>query len=361
MLSVGRRLIAFRAALLLSRAASLPSNALVARFEKHGDPQTVLSLKEEPLKPAGQGEVVVKFLFSPINPADLNKVQGNYPESDVLPAIGGGEGVAQVVQAGAGAVLKEGDLVLPSRPGIGTWRTFATLREDDVVAVPKVDGIKPEYLATLSVNPASALRMLEDFVDLKSGDVVIQNGANSMVGLSVIQIAAARGIKTLNVIRRSRSDYDILVERMKQYGGHIVVGDDYLRTPEFRALIADLPKPKLALNCVGGDSATEIARLLAPHGTLVTYGGMSHKPVTVPTGALIFNDLHLRGFWLTSWYAQHGHEGRLRLLQQLLELVQKQKLRLWTETHSFQKGFPAALQRAIVTHTRDRKVLLAFD
>lgn len=34
------------------------------------------------------------------------------------------------------------------------------------------------------------------------GDVIIQNGANSMVGLSVIQIAAARGIKTLNIIRR---------------------------------------------------------------------------------------------------------------------------------------------------------------
>lgn len=34
------------------------------------------------------------------------------------------------------------------------------------------------------------------------GDVIIQNGANSMVGLSVVQLAAAKGVKTINIIRR---------------------------------------------------------------------------------------------------------------------------------------------------------------
>lgn len=58
--------------------------------------------------------------------------------------------------------------------------------------------------------------------------MIIQNGANSMVGLSVIQIAAARGIKTINVIR-GRSDYDELVERMKNYGAYIVCDDSYVR------------------------------------------------------------------------------------------------------------------------------------
>lgn len=96
-----------------------------------------------------------------------------------------------------------------------------------------------------------------------------------MVGTSVIQLAAARGIKTINIIR-GRSDYDETVERLKNYGAYIVCGDDYVRsstyvilfcfssprTTEFKALISDLPKPKLALNCVGGESATEMARLL---------------------------------------------------------------------------------------------------
>lgn len=83
-----------------------------------------------------------------------------------------------------------------------------------------------------------------------------------MVGLSVIQICASMGVKTINIIRR-RSDYPELVEKMKSYGGYIVCADDYVRTLEFRNLIADLPKPKLALNCVGGQTATEMARFLA--------------------------------------------------------------------------------------------------
>lgn len=43
--------------------------------------------------------------------------------------------------------------------------------------------------------------MLKDFVDLQPGDWVIQNGANSAVGQAVVQIAAARRLKTINLVR----------------------------------------------------------------------------------------------------------------------------------------------------------------
>lgn len=68
----------------------------------------------------GAGEVTVKFLFAPINPADLNMVQGHYPLSPKAPAVAGSEGVAQVVQLGSGVTgLKEGDLVVPAKPALG--------------------------------------------------------------------------------------------------------------------------------------------------------------------------------------------------------------------------------------------------
>ena len=38
-------------------------------------------------------------------------------------------------------------------------------------------------------------------VVLFTGDVVVQNGSNSGVGESVIQLAASWGIKTINIIR----------------------------------------------------------------------------------------------------------------------------------------------------------------
>jgi trans-2-enoyl-CoA reductase len=42
--------------------------------------------------------------------------------------------------------------------------------------------------ATLQVNPSTAYRMLNDFVKLSPGDLVVQNGANSAVGQFVIQV-----------------------------------------------------------------------------------------------------------------------------------------------------------------------------
>jgi trans-2-enoyl-CoA reductase len=347
--------------LLYSTAAALPKQTLVARYAKNGPALEVVKLQMEDLPPVPKNGVALKFLFSPINPADINIIAGNYPVKPKLPGIGGSEGLGQVVAVGEKASkFKVGDLVFPANSGFGTWRTYATAEESELFAVPPAGSVKQEYLATLSVNPATALQLLTDFVKLKEGDVVIQNGANSMVGFSVLQIAAARKIKTINIIR-PRSDSEALIERMKQYGADMVISDEYLRTAEFRNLISDLPKPKLALNCVGGHSATEMARLLEKGGTMVTYGGMSLKPVTVPTSAFIFNDICLKGFWMTKWYETNGEEGKKRVLKELISLVQSEKLRLWTERHPFkQETFQEALSRATNSSVRDRKVLLSF-
>ena len=43
--------------------------------------------------------------------------------------------------------------------------------------------------------------MLEDFVDLQPGDVVVQNAANSAVGQYVVQLARDKGLHTVNVVR----------------------------------------------------------------------------------------------------------------------------------------------------------------
>lgn len=94
---------------------------------------------------------------------------------------------------------------------------------------------------------------------------------------------------------------------------------------------------------------------------MVTYGGMSLKPVTVPTSVLIFNDIKLKGFWLSRWYAEHGESGRIAVLEELISAVKNSKLRLWSETHDFVSGFDSALYRSMHSNERDRKVLLKFE
>lgn len=239
---------------------------------------------------------------------------------------------------------------------IGTWRTHAVADETELIKVDK--SVKPEYLACMAVNPCTAVRLLDDFVKLDKGDVIIQNGANSTVGVAVMQIAAARGIKTINIIR-SRPDHAEMVEKMKTHGGYIVDVDTYLNTPQFKRLIADLPKPKLALNCTGGPAVTDMARLLAEGSTVVTYGAMARQPLTLPSSLLIFKDIQFRGFWLSKWLETHTPAERDAMYSQVTDLFKADKLRLWSERHSFSSGFETALARS-QAERRERKVLLEF-
>jgi len=326
------------------------------RYSSYGDPFTVLKREKETLSTKLSGnEVLVKLLAAPINPADLNMIEGIYGTKPTLPAVAGQEGVGEVVSVGPSVKdLKVGDRIIPAQPEFGTWRTYALSTEDKLQKIAK--DIPLEYAATLAVNPSTAYRLIHDFAPLQAGDVIIQNGANSVVGTSVIQLAKAKGIKTINILREDRTGFPETVERLKEWGGDLVVSDKYSRTPQFKRLIANLPAPKLALNCIGGESATEMARTLAPQGTLVTYGGMSRQPVSIPTSLFIFRDIQLRGFWLSKWVREHSASERTEMLDILSKMVRNKTLQLYLETHKFSE-FDHALARAVEPF-RDRKVVL---
>eukprot|EP01126_Amoeba_proteus_P010078 TRINITY_DN1390_c0_g1_i3.p1 TRINITY_DN1390_c0_g1~~TRINITY_DN1390_c0_g1_i3.p1 ORF type:complete len:315 (+),score=47.11 TRINITY_DN1390_c0_g1_i3:228-1172(+) len=287
--------------------SSIPSTATVARYTKNGPPKTSVRLETESLSPATGKQVTIQMLFAPINPADINMIEGTYAIQPALPSVGGNEGLGKVVAVGDSvSKLKVGDYVIPNTAGFGTWRTAATVEEDSLLNVTAAPYIPEEYLACLSVNPATAFRLLKDFVELKEGDVVIQNGANSMVGMSVIQLAHDLGVKTVNIIRAGyvkttcqarvcvgtcsqipevttcsharvisefslkqfRDNFNEKSELMKKYGAYAVVTPEDSRSREFRKMLSEIPQPKLALNCVGGETATEMARILG-YGPIV--------------------------------------------------------------------------------------------
>ena len=109
----------------------------------------------------------------------------------------------------------------------------------------------------------------------------------------------------------------------------------------------------------GGDAAVTVGRMLAPGGTLVTYGGMSRQPVAVPTSMLIFKDISLRGFWLSRWNESASLEQKEEILARLAGHAQKGDLKLWLERHPF-----AEWRRALDRHSeggRGRKVVLVMD
>ncbi|CAG7831553.1 unnamed protein product [Allacma fusca] len=265
-------------------------------FSEFGNPANVLKLESYNIEPEN-GKVLVKMLASPVNPADLNVVQGVYPlKPKVLPDSPGAEGVG-VVTHSESANFKEGDWVLPLNVGFGLWKGYINLKDSELIKIDKNLGLITA--ATIQVNPPTALRMLTDFEKLQPGDTVIQNGGTSGVGRAVIQLCAVLGLKSISIIR-NRSNLDEVKAELKGLGDSNTV---VLTEEEFREQRNPV-KCQLALNCVSGKSVIGLIKALDNSRTLVTYGGMSKQPLVVPTSNFIFNDVQLKGFWMARWRTQ---------------------------------------------------------
>lgn len=110
----------------------------------------------------------------------------------------------------------------------------------------------------------------------------------------------------------------------------------------------NLPKPRLALNCVGGKSSTEILRTLNNGGVMVTYGGMSREPVIVPTASFIFKDIQFRGFWMTRWRKENGcSKQNEQMFDEISQMMKKGKLVAPTHKTMPLESFQEALQSTI--------------
>jgi trans-2-enoyl-CoA reductase len=283
-------------------------------YEAHGKPEEVLSLRAAPLREPATGEALVRMLAAPINPADLNQIEGKYPIKFPLPAVPGFEGAGVVESVhGVPEPAIGARVILPH--DLGTWREKAVVAADKLTVVP--NDIAPEQAAMLKINPITAWRLLHDFVRLEPGDWVIQNAANSGVGRAVIAICRERGWKTLNVVRRPE-----LIEELQAAGADVVLLDnDELR--EAAAEATGRAAIRLGINQVGGESALRLAKVVAPEATIVTIGAMSLRSLTMPNGLLIFKNLTFTGFWVNKWYEQATPAQRAETFQPLIDLARR--------------------------------------
>lgn len=260
-------------------------------FETHGKPADVLRLETFETPPLENGEVLLAIHASPINPADLNFIEGTYGIKPALPAQAGMECAATVLESRSDE-FSPGDTLIPIAR-IGAWATHAVTTGENLIRIPA--GIDPWQAAMLKVNPATAWLLLHHFATLREGDWVALNASNSGVGQCVIQLAAAMGVRTLCFVRNAD-----LAPELISLGADAVFEDSQEGFESARETLAK-EKAKLAFNAIGGDSALRLMKLLANGSTHITYGAMGRKPLTIPNGSLIFGDIRFRGLWVTKW------------------------------------------------------------
>ncbi|XP_077213029.1 enoyl-[acyl-carrier-protein] reductase, mitochondrial-like isoform X2 [Tasmannia lanceolata] len=282
---------------------SPPSKAVV--YEHHGPPDQVTRVIDLPPVELRGNDVCVKMLAAPINPSDINRIEGVYPVRPSVPAIGGYEGVGEIQALGSAVKdLSIGDWVIPSPPSFGTWQT-CIVKEESVWHKVNKD-VPMEYAATVTVNPLTALRMLEDFVKLNPGDAIVQNGATSIVGQCIIQLAQIRGIHSINIIRDRVGSEDVK-QKLKKLGADEVFTESQLEVKNVKGLL----------------------------------------------------DLSLRGFWLQKWMSsERAKECRL-MIDYLMGLICDGKLKYELELVPFQ-DFNVALDKALGKLGSHPKQVLKF-
>lgn len=310
-------------------------------FDNYGEPKDVLRLHSHSISPPHRDLVTIRFLAAPINPADINQIQGVYPTKPTWTtelgtsekiAVGGNEGVAEVISVGSSVKnVQKGDWVILKRQGFGTWRTHAQTTAENLLAIKNKDGLNPEQVGTVSVNPCTAYRMLKDFVDLKPGEWFIQNGANSGVGRAAIQLGKLWGYKSINIVRKRDSGMEELKQDLESMGADVVVTDEEVEKKDFRDKVKELTNGgrepiRLGLNCVGGSIVNSMAKHLAPGSHVVTYGAMSKQPVQLPLGLLIFKNITFNGFWVSKW-SEERPEEKEACVEEILDLTRQGKFK----------------------------------
>ncbi|MGW6442848.1 zinc-binding dehydrogenase [Lentzea sp. NPDC055074] len=316
--------------------------------QKFGDPAEVLEVREVPAPQPGPGEVLVRVLLSPIHNHDLWTVRGTYGFKPEMPARSGTEFVGVVETLGEGVDgLAVGQRV--SGGTFGAWAELVVAPAKTLIPVP--DAIGDEAASQLVSMPFSAIALL-DSLDLAQGDWLVQNAANGAVGRLVAQLAAARGVHVLGLVRRA----DGVAELREQGIGDVVATDDDGWRDRVREIVGDAPI-KAGVDSVGGTAAGDVVSLLAEGGRLVVFGAMASPTLEIGSGDVIFKQVTVTGFWGSKVFPAMEAGKRASLLGELVTGIASGTLTLPVE-HVYPLEEIAEAARGNAAPGRKGKILL---
>jgi len=263
-----------------------------AWFDSFGSAKDVLQVGELETPVAGPGEVLVRLATSGVNPSDVKKRAGSFPN-----LLDGGFVIPN--SDGAGIIEAVGDGVDAGRVGERVWiyqaqygRRFGTAAEYvaiDARRAPELpDAASFEVGACLGIPAMTAHRCVFADGDV-AGQTVLVTGGAGRVGHYAVQWASQAGA---TVIATASNDADR--ETCLSAGAHYVVNhrsDDVVA--EIMAVTDGEPVDRIVDVEFGGNLPTSV-EVLRIGGTIATYASTNVPEPTLPFFQMMYKDITIR-------------------------------------------------------------------
>ncbi|MFF2128521.1 medium chain dehydrogenase/reductase family protein [Streptomyces olivochromogenes] len=226
-----------------------------------------LEIRHGAVPAAGPGQVVIRMEATGVSFAEQQMRRGRYYDQPAFPFVPGYDLVGTVLTTGEGVEPALAGTRVAALVKVGGWASHVLVDAADVVPVP--DGIGAAEAETVVVNGITAWQMLHRKAHVRAGQTILVHGANGGVGSVLVQLAQAADVKVIGTA--SARHHDALRERG-------VIPVDY-RTEDVAARVRELAPGGVdaVFDHVGGRSAIDSWHLLAPGGTLVSYGSASTR------------------------------------------------------------------------------------
>ncbi|UCH28444.1 MAG: NAD(P)-dependent alcohol dehydrogenase [Myxococcales bacterium] len=307
-------------------------------IDRYGGPE-VLRLATVPRPVPQRGQVLVRTRFIGVNPKDIIVRKGKFQVATgkKFPLIVGHDIAGEVVEAGLGADLEEGDLVYGMINDFAgrAYAEYAAVDCQQVARAPSTIGL--EVAAAVPLASQTALQALRDDARLQPGQSVLINGASGGVGVFAVQIAKILGARVTAVCSHRN------VELVKELGADEVI--DYGQTE-----LLNLGEHfNVIFDVFGNYHFEKMKHLLTPRGIYVH---------TIPS-ARVFKDV-ARTFVRRQRAKLVIVRSRREQLEWLRQHIDGGRLRVVVD-RTFPLGDVAEAHRYMETKRARGKVVLAVD
>jgi NADPH:quinone reductase-like Zn-dependent oxidoreductase len=116
----------------------------------------------------------------------------------------------------------------------------------------------------------------------------------------------------------------------------------------------------VVFDAVGGTIGAKALSCLRPKGKMMVFGALALENMPINSGLLIFKNLTIEGFWLSTWVEELAPENRMRAFQQVFGFLMKQDSKVDVAQKFPLSEFKAALD-AYEKPGRNGKILLMSE